>query len=329
MALDPQVKALLELFRDQPPIQTLPVHVVRRAYTQRSLEMFPAVPGPAAEDRTIDGPAGRLRLRVYRPPAAGTAAGEPAAVAEGRATDGLPLIVFFHGGGWVVCDLDTHDTMCRRLCLGAHAVVVSVDYRLAPEQRFPAAPDDCLAATRWAVAHAASLGADASRLFVAGDSAGGNLAAVVAMRLRDEGGPVPIGQVLVYPVTAHYAAGMPSYEACAEGYGLTRDAMVWFWDAYLGQPTDVAEGVHPHAAPLLATDLRGLPPAIVLTAQYDVLRDEGEAFGDRLRQAGVSTVVRRYDGLHHGFLSWVHAIDRASDAMQEVCSWIRANAART
>jgi len=237
-------------------------------------------------------------------------------------------VVFFHGGGWVVCDLDTHDAVCRRLALGAGAVVVSVDYRLAPEHRFPAAPDDCAAATRWAVANAASLGADPARFVLAGDSAGGNLVCAVSLRLRDEDGPRARGQLLVYPVTDHWTAGFPSYGEFAEGYGLTRDVMAWFWDHYLGEAMDAARAaaLPAQAAPLRAPDLRGLPVALVLTAECDVLRDEGEAYAARLREAGVEATLERCAGMHHGFFNWGGVLDGADRAVARACAWIRERA---
>jgi acetyl esterase len=210
--------------------------------------------------------------------------------------------------------------MCRNLCAGSGCVVVSVDYRLAPEAKFPAATDDCLAATRWAVANAAALGADPGRVLVAGDSAGGNLAAVTALRIRDEGGPTLLGQLLIYPVTDHYDPGTPSMIENAEGYGLTRAGMIWFWDHYLADARDAA---HPHASPLRAGDLSGLPPALVVTAEYDPLRDEGEYFGNRLRQAGVATRMKRWDGVNHGFFFWPGVVDKAGAAIDEACVWVR------
>ncbi|MCX7229137.1 MAG: alpha/beta hydrolase [Burkholderiales bacterium] len=315
MALDPQVRALLDqLVVGRPTLNLLPVDVGRRAYAESSAKLIPKPTEPVGvEDRSIDGPAGPLRVRVYTP------------VAQAGSGEGArPLVVFFHGGGWVVCDLDTHDAVCRRLCLGSGAVVVSVDYRLAPEHRFPAAPDDCAAATRWAFANAAALGADPKRVVIAGDSAGGNLAAAVALRLRDEGGPRAAGQLLVYPVTDHHTAGFASYVENAEGYGLTRDTMAWFWDHYLGGPMDAAAAaaLSPQAVPLRAADLRGLPPALVLTAGYDVLRDEGEAYATRLREAGVAVESERFDGMHHGFFNWGGVLDGADRAIARTCRWI-------
>jgi acetyl esterase len=303
--LDPQVRALLAQFADKPPLHVLPVDIARRGFKAATTSMIPPGPPVLAEDRTIEGPGGPLGLRIYRP--SGGAAGRP-------------LVVYFHGGGWVIGDLDTHDPVCRALCAGADAVVVSVDYRLAPEHRFPAAPDDSEAATRWAVANAAALGADPSRVVLAGDSAGGNLAAVVALRLRDGDGPRLSGQLLLYPVTDHYGAAYPSYETFAEGYGLTRTAMQWFWDHYLGAAAD--DALSPHAAPQRAPDLRGLPPALVLTAGHDVLRDEGEAYAARLREAGVDAVLERHGPMHHGFFSWCGVLDGADRAVARACGWI-------
>jgi acetyl esterase len=316
MALDPQVRALLDaLVVGRPALDTLPVDVGRRAYAESSAKLIPRPAAPLeVADRTIDGPAGPLRVRVYRPPGAGAP---------------RPLVVFFHGGGWVVCDLDTHDAVCRRLSLGADAVVVSVDYRLAPEHRFPAAPDDCLAATRWAVANAGTLGADPRRWYLAGDSAGGNLACAVSLRLRDEDGPRATGQLLVYPVTDHWTAGFDSYAEFAEGFGLTRNVMAWFWNHYLGEAPDAARAatLSPLAVPLRAADLRGLPPALVLTAECDVLRDEGEAYGARLREAGVAADIERCTGMHHGFFSWGGVLDGADRALARACAWIAADRA--
>jgi acetyl esterase len=310
MPLDPQVSALLAQFEGRPTLDTLPVAVGRRAYAETTAKMVPRPAGElAVDERLVPGPVGPMRARVYRPAAPGA---------------GRPLVVYLHGGGWVICDLDTHDALCRRLSLGADAVVVSIDYRLAPEHRFPAAPDDAEAAVRWAAAEAAALGADAGRLVLAGDSAGGNLAAVAALRLRAAGGPRLAGQLLLYPVTDHWTAGFASYDAFAEGFGLTRAVMAWFWDHYLGTSLDAqaARGLSPDAAPLRAADLRGLPPALVITAEYDVLRDEGEAYAARLREAGVPTTLERAVGMHHGFASWSGVLDGADRALARACAWI-------
>lgn len=304
MALDPTIAALLEASKGQPSVEALSPADARAAMDARVAPikaLGPAVPD--THERDIDGPGGPLRLRIYRP-----------------AGDGpFPIVVFTHGGGWVLCSLDSHDNVCRELCVGAGAIVVSVDYRLAPEHRFPAAVDDSMAALHWVGAHAAELGGDPARIAVAGDSAGGNLAAVMALRARDERGPRLVGQLLVYPVTDYPSDAMPSY-AANDAYGLSRAAMEHYWMQYLGDaPADA-----PYAAPLRATDLAGLPPALVITAEYDVLRDEGEAYGGKLQAAGVPVEVIRYDGVNHGFFSMAGLIEGGTQAMSDACAWLRA-----
>ncbi len=304
MPLDPQIRALLDAAKELPPIHTLTPEQARAQFAARAVEglRIPDIAG--AVDRAIDGPGGPLGLRIYTP------------LGDGP----LPLLVFFHGSGFVVCSLDTHDVLCRNLCAGAACVVASIDYRLAPEHKFPAAPEDCLLATRWAGASAASLGADPARIAVGGDSAGGNLAAVTALRVRDEGGPALCAQLLIYPVTEYWDAGMPSYTENAEGYGLTRDGMKWFWDHYLAALEDARD---PRAAPLRAPDLRGLPPALVITAEYDPLRDEAERYAARLREAGVATELVRYAGMNHGFFFWPGVVDVAGTALEAASAWLR------
>jgi acetyl esterase len=233
MPVDAQIQQLLDKGTGVPATHTLPVVVARAQYEARIALMAKPAGVAAVREQTIDGPGGRLRIRIYTPHGAGP----------------FPLLVFFHGSGFVLCSLDTHDGMCRNLCAGAACVVASVDYRLAPEHKFPAGIDDCLLATRWAAAHAAELGADPARITIAGDSAGANMAAVTALRVRDEGGPALCGQLLLYPVTDYYTPGTPSYRENAEGFGLTRETMKWFWDHYLSHPS---EGANPHAAPLRA-----------------------------------------------------------------------------
>ncbi len=210
--------------------------------------------------------------------------------------------------------------MCRQICHRAGTAVVSVDYRMAPEDPFPAAPDDCLVALRWVAAQAGSFGGDPARVAVAGDSAGGNLAAVTALRARDGGGPAVKAQMLIYPVTDHYSAGHGSYAGRGTGFGLTGDTMTWFWDLYLSDP---AHASHPDASPLRAGSLSGLPPAYVVTAGYDLLRDEGEAYARTLRDAGVAVDEARYADMNHGFFAWVGLIDRSTEAMDAACAWLR------
>jgi acetyl esterase len=255
-------------------------------------------------DRSISGPDGSLSIRVYTP----------------FGTGPFPVILYFHAGGWVAGNLDSHDPIARNLCAGAAAIVVAVDYRLAPENRFPAASDDCMCALNWLAQHAGEFGGDSTRIAVAGDSAGGNLAAVTALRVRDEGGPRLAGQLLVYPVMAHYTRGTHSYSENGEGYLLTREAMEFFWASYLEDSTNAR---HPYVAPLEAADLAHLPPAMVITAEFDPLRDEGEEYGRRLQQAGVSAVISRYDGMIHGFLGLTGIVDKADAALDEACNWLR------
>jgi acetyl esterase len=308
MALDPKIRELLDLAADAPPIGTVPVEMMRGEAPSQMAALFRmglvSPPVAAAEDLEIPGPAGDLQVRIYTPGDRGP----------------YPVVVFFHGGGWVLGDLDTHDPMCRALCFGADSVVVSVGYRLAPEHRFPAATDDALAATRWVATHAAEIGGDPLRIALAGDSAGGNLAAVTTLRIRDEGGPALRGQLLIYPGLGYPSPPTPSYIENAEGYGMSRESATWFWDEYLGGRT---HATNPLAAPLLAPDLRGLPPALVITAQYDVLRDEGERYVERLRAAGVPARFSRYEGVNHRFAEMLGILDQAEQVHDEMYLWLR------
>lgn len=309
MPIDPQIQAMLDAAKDLPPMHTVPVEAARAGVERQFVTGLPKPEVGKVEERTIDGPGGPLRLRIYTPAGEGP----------------FPLLAFYHGSGFCVCSLDTHDDMCRHLCRGSGAVVCSVDYRLAPEHKYPAGPDDCVAATRWAAEHAAELNADPNRIAIAGDSAGGNMAAVVALRLRDEGGPKLVGQLLIYPVTDHYTAETPSMTKHATGTGLMRDTMIWFWDNYLGDSTQAENS---YVSPIRARDLSNLPPALVITAEYDVLCDEGESYAERLRQAGVPTRMTRYDGMNHGFFFWVDTVEKARRAMDEACAWLRERFAR-
>jgi acetyl esterase len=303
--LDPTIAALLELSKGQPSVEEIPVDQARAAMEARVAPLKALAPNVGeVADRVIDGPGGALRVRLYTP--------------EGEGP--FPVVVYLHGGGWVLCSLETHDNVCRHLCAGANAIVASVDYRLAPEHRFPAAIDDSFAALRWAANHAGSFGGDPARIVVAGDSAGGNLAAAAALRARDEGGPALAGQLLIYPVTDYPADAMASYTENGEGYGLTRAAMEHYWGQYLGDaPLD-----SPYAAPLRAKDLSGLPAAFVITAEYDVLRDEGEAYAGALQAAGVEVQAVRYPGMNHGFFSLAGMVAGGTQAMRDACDWLTA-----
>jgi acetyl esterase len=247
----------------------------------QSAAVAAAAPPPPPVASVADVSAGAIPARLYRPSAGG----------------GLPIIVYFHGGGWVVGSVAGSEATCRRLANASGCAVLSVEYRLAPEHPFPAAVDDTYAATRWAAANASALGCDPDRLAVAGDSAGGNLAAVVCLMARDAGTPRIARQLLIYPVI-DARAGYPSYADNAEGPGLTGAAMAWFVRHYAPSPADRED---PRVSPILARSHAGLPPAMVITAEYDPLRDEGEAYAERLRAAGVPVDARRYDGMTHGF----------------------------
>jgi acetyl esterase len=306
MPLHPKSKEFLEQLAaaGMPPLGSLPVAQTREAFAGVAAFGGPPQPLARVEERAVPGPAGQIPVRIYTPEARGT----------------LSVLVYFHGGGWVIGTFETHDGVCRHLAKQAQAVVVSVDYRLAPEHKFPAAAEDCYAATCWVAEHAAALGADAKRLCVGGDSAGGNLAAVVSLMARDRGKPKIAFQMLIYPVTNH-AYDTASYRDNAEGYLLTKDAMVWFWNHYLKAEND---GANPYASPLRAARFAGLPPAMVVTAEFDPLRDEGEAYAEKLRQAGVPVKLKRYDGLIHGFFSMIGFFDQAKQAVADAAAEMRA-----
>jgi acetyl esterase len=243
---------------------------------------------------------------VYRPTGAGAAP--------------LPILVWYHGGGWVIGDLDTADTTCRKLANRSGALVVSVDYRLAPEHPAPAPAEDCWAALCWVAGAATQLGGDPSRLAVGGDSAGGNLSALLAVRARDSGGPVLRYQLLVYPAT-DLTMSYPSHVENGDGYMLTKEATAWFLGHYLG-PND--DPKHPSLSPHHSDDLSGVAPAFILTAEFDPLRDEGEAYAARLRESGVAVDLRRYDGMIHGFFQMGGVTPVADSAVSDAASRVRA-----
>jgi acetyl esterase len=308
MPLDPQVQALLEVLAavGAPPLSESSVEEARRQALQGiALWGSELVSIKQVEDREIPGSEGTIPVRIYTPEGAGP----------------FPVLVYFHGGGWVICNLDTHDDTCRRLANQAGCIVVSVDYRLAPEHKFPAAAEDCYAATCWVAENAGSSNGDPTRLAIGGDSAGGNLTAVVSLMARDRGSPPLVFQLLIYPVTDYHTPGTPSYQENAEGYFLTRDDMIWFWNHYLN---DESEAKHPYASPLQAPDLSNLPPALVITAEFDPLRDEGERYAERLRKAGVPVVLKRYDGMIHGFFGMYAMVDRSKEANAEAAEALHA-----
>ena len=310
MPLDPQAQAFLEhlVATGAPPLHELSVEQARQVIVTLFETQGEPEPIRAVQDCTIPGAAGEMPARIYTP----------------HGTGPFPVLVYFHGGGWVIGNLEAYDATCRALTNAAGCLVVAMEYRLAPEHKFPAAPEDCYAAAHWVAAHAGVLSGDPGRIAVGGDSAGGNLAAVVAQMARDRGGPVLCYQLLVYPVTDHHY-DTPSYRDNADGYLLTKDAMVWFWNHYL---RSAADGSHPMASPLRAASLSGLPPALVLTAEFDPLRDEGEAYAARLREAGVAVTLRRYQGMIHGFFSLGAVLDQGKQAIQDAGATLRAAFAR-
>ena len=311
--LDPNVRLLLAAIEAQgnPPLESLSPTEARKLAAD-SLQPVRGVMEPlrSIENHRIPGPEGLIPIRVYTP----------------DAPSPRPAMVYFHGGGWVLCDLDTHDVICSAIARRAGATVISVDYRLAPEHKFPAAVVDSYAGLVWVAANADGLGIDRNRISVGGDSAGGNLAAVVALKSRDESGPAIALEALVYPVTDLSSFASPSYREFAEGYQLTKAEMEWFRDLYLSTAADAR---HPHASPLLASDLRGLPPALIITAECDPLRDEGEAYAKRLEAAGVPVTCTRYAGMIHPFFSMSGAIPQALDAFQQIAEAIQATARQT
>ncbi|MBO6658082.1 MAG: alpha/beta hydrolase [Pseudomonadales bacterium] len=292
MPLDPAYQAMLKQLAaaDGPSMVEVPPEQAREMYRVMQ-SVLPHHEVKMTEDADADG----VPVRIYR-----------------ATEDKVPCVVFFHGGGWVIGDLDTHDSVCRQLANESGYTVVAVHYRLAPEHPFPASVDDCYSALRWIQNHADDLNIDGDRIAVAGDSAGGNLAAAVSIKARDEGTGGISFQLLIYPVT-DFNFDTASYSENAEGYLLTIDSMRWFWNHYVGH--DESLGLHPLASPMRADDLSGLPPTLIMTAEFDPLRDEGEAYGERLKEAGVKTDIQRYEGLIHGFFGQTDMTEGAREAM--------------
>ena len=309
MSVHPQVATLLERVARSPlpPYHDVPPMVARRIYRDTRAATSPAVPEVGSVRLLLaPGPSGPVAMRAYRPVGI-------------TAEEALPAVIFFHGGGWVIGDLDTHDVVCRQFANGARCAVFSVEYRLAPEAPFPAAVDDSVAAVRYVAADAPALGVDPRRIAVAGDSAGGNLAAVVCLAARDAGGHAPCFQLLIYPATDQ-RAGFPSHEKNGDGYLLTRRVMNYFSNHYLPQASDWTDW---RASPLLAQSLAGLPPAHVITAGFDPLVDEGRAYAERLEREGVKTVYREYPDMVHGFLLMGGVLDTANSAVADCCEALR------
>jgi acetyl esterase len=305
MPVDPQLVDLLRRVEAAPPLSSHGPEKAREVFRRLNAlvaEAAPEVPVAAVEDAVVPGAAGPLRTRVYRPAGSGP----------------HPTLVFFHGGGFTVGDLDSHDGQCRLLCREGGVVVLSTEYRLAPESPFPAAVEDALAATRWAADHVDELGRDGGRLAVGGDSAGGNLAAVVAQESRTAGPPLA-AQLLIYPAT-DLISERPSHERNGNGYFLTTGEIEWFHANYLPDP---AAGSDPRASPLRAGDLSGLPPAVIATAEFDPLLDDGDAYAEALAAGGVPVVHRRFDGLVHGFFGLGPLSESAETAIRRLCADLR------
>jgi acetyl esterase len=307
LKLDPQARALIERIAavGAPPLHSLTPLEARRAYRESRAALASApVPVEEVRELSIPGPALVLRARLYRPDSAQNV---------------VPGMVYFHGGGFIYGDMDTHDAVCRGIAQCARCAVVSVDYRLAPEHQFPAAVEDAFAATSWAAANAAALGIDPARLAIAGDSAGGNLAAVVALMARERGAPALATQVLVYPTT-DFAAETESIARFAEGYLLTRESIRWVKRTYLRDERDALDW---RASPLRAPDFSRLPAAYIITAGFDPLRDEGRAYAERLTGGGVAVTHECFEGQVHGFLLMGGALAAAGHAIQRIGQTLR------
>jgi acetyl esterase len=309
MPLNPQIEEMLAAMPEWPGVRHVPLDMLRQSVRDSSITIPPAADAVVArtEDRTIDGPSGDIPIRIYWPNS------------EGQ----RPIIVYFHGGGYVVGDLDTQDMIARAFCAWSDAIVISVDYRLAPEHRFPAGIDDGFAALKWAEACGAEIGGDGSRLGLAGDSAGGNIATALALRCRDQNGPKVKALVNIYGSANAPTEATPSSIEFADGPILRADDVQWFWENYLTNP-DV-EQHHQEASPLRAKSLANLPPAFIATAEYDPSRDDSEAFAARLAAEGNAVVMKRYDGMVHGFASWVGFLPAARAVMQETSKFLQDN----
>ena len=301
MSLHPEYEALLGQMNEAegPALTEMSPSEGREMYRAMQPEA-PDLEVGKVEDLRIPGPGGDIPIRIYSPQGVGP----------------FPITLMFHGGGWVIGDLTTADLQSREVCKRVETIVVSVDYRLSPEHKFPAASDDCYAATQWASQNAETLKGDKNRIAVAGDSAGGHLAAVVAQMARDKSGPSIVFQLLVYPVTDGSTFETASYHENAEGYMLTTESMRWFWNHY----ADAPDRLNPYASPLLAENLSQLPPCLIMTAEFDPLRDEGEKYGKLLQDAGVPTDIKRYDGFIHGFFAHTRLIPATNRAMEDACS---------
>ena len=306
MPVSRETEELLRIFSEAegPGFLEMTPNEAREAYVQLAVMQGEPVQVASVEDVLVPGLAGDIPIRIYK----------------SNLEIDLPVFIYYHGGGWELGNLETHDPLCRQLALQSNCAVLAVDYRLAPENKFPASADDAYEVVKWVAEEGGSLGLDGSRIAVGGDSSGGNLAAVVSIMARDRGNSPLVAQILIYPVT-DYCFDTTSYQEHGSGYILTTELMQNFWDLYLSKPSD---GDNPLASPLRANDLSGLPRALVLTAECDVLRDEGEAYGGRLRAAGVETTVHRYNNMMHGFIQFGSMIPEAHTAISEIAAELKA-----
>jgi acetyl esterase len=311
VTLDPDAAAVFKAFQEagRPAYETLTAPEAREFYLAARLVTNPEPPElKSVTPLAIPSHAGSIPSRLYTPKTLR------------QINDLAPCLVFFHGGGWVIGDLDSHDVVCRKLADEGQLIVLSVDYRLAPEHKFPAAVDDAVTATKWIADNARQFGIDAARLTVGGDSAGGNLAAVVAIAARDGNGPAIAGQVLIYPAT-DFAMTHPSHAEPETSILLTHSVIKWFRDHYLTAAADVQDW---RASPVRAKTLIGLPPAYVLTAGADPLRDEGDEYAQRLKEAGVPVTYRHFPGQFHGFFTMGKLLQQANIAASEIAGWLKA-----
>lgn len=308
MELDPQARDFLDRLAAAhlPPIQEQTVEQARAQMNLSTRFLGPLPRIGKVKNGRIPGPGGELRVRILTPESAGPGP--------------LPILLYFHGGGWVLGNLDSHEGVCRALANAVGVIVVAVDYRLAPEHRFPSAAEDAHAALVWAAAHAEEFGGDPARIALGGDSAGGNLTAVACLMARDRGGPRPAFQILIYPIT-DYNLHNASYLQFADGYFLGRGEMAWYWEQYVPKHDD---RWHPYVSPCQAADKSGLPPALVITAGFDVLRDEGEDYARQLESAGVPVKLHRYESMIHGFVRRHPFFDQGKAAVEEIGRELRA-----
>jgi len=306
MAIDPQIAAMLDAMPEWPGVRHVPLDVLRQSVRDSSIAIPPATDAVVArvEDRSIGGPDGVIGLRLYWP------------LGEGP----FPMTVYMHGGGYVVGDLDTQDMIARALCAWGETLVVSVDYRLAPEHRFPAGPEDSYAALAWVAAHGSSVDGDPARIAVAGDSAGGNHACALALMARDRGGPALRGVVNIYGSCNYPSDDTPSAREFVDGPILRGDDVMWFWEQYLADPADRDDY---RASPFRAASHAGLPPHFVGTAECDPTRDDAEAYAAKLEEAGVPVTMRRYAGMVHGFASWVGFLPGARAVLQDAGAFLQ------